>query len=104
MPHSEVSLLIIFIKEVISMTVDEIKKEIRAFLSKYIREPNIDEDQDLFASGLLASLFAMQMVLFIEKKFTIKVENEDLDKKNFATINALASYVSHKTSSEKIDR
>ncbi len=83
------------------MTADEIKKEIRAFLAKYIRDPNINEDQDLFASGLLASLFAMQMVLFIEKKFFIKVENEDLDKKNFATINALAGYVSRKTSMEK---
>jgi acyl carrier protein len=83
------------------MTADEIKSEIRTFLSKYIKDPNIDEDQDLFASGLLASLFAMQMVLFIEKKFAIKVENEDLDKKNFATINALTGYVHRKTSPEK---
>lgn len=83
------------------MTVDEIKKEIRAFLARFVRDPAIGEEQDLFASGLVNSLFAMQMVLFVEKQFGIKVENEDLDRKNFATINALACFVTHKTSSEK---
>lgn len=81
------------------MTAHEINKEVRVFLTKYIRDPNVGEDDDLFASGLLNSLFAMQMVLFVEKKFNIKVENEDLERRNFATINALVGFVSHKLSS-----
>jgi methoxymalonate biosynthesis acyl carrier protein len=83
------------------MTADEIRIEIRAFLAKYIRDPNIRDEDDLFASGLVNSLFAMQMVLFVEKKFAVKVENDDLERKNFATINALAGFISQKTSLEQ---
>jgi methoxymalonate biosynthesis acyl carrier protein len=84
-----------------NMDLDEIKKEIRTFLARYIRDPHVKDEDDLFASGFINSLFAMQMVLFVEKKFAVKVENDDLDRKNFATINALARFVSHKTSSER---
>jgi len=38
----------------------------------------VNDDEDLFAAGLVNSLFAMQLVLFVEKKFSIKVENQDL--------------------------
>ena len=59
------------------MTKDDIKKKVRTFLKKYIKE-EITDDQNLFKSGLISSLFAMQLVLFVEKDFKIKVENEDL--------------------------
>ncbi len=78
------------------MTIEEIRDKIRTFLSKFIKNKEIDDDFDLFGSKLLNSMFAMQMVMFVEKEFKIKVENKDLKIDNFKSINALKSFVSGK--------
>jgi len=77
------------------MTGEEIKEKTESFLKKYIKK-KITADDNLFASGLLNSLFAMQLVLFVEKEFGIKVENQDLDLKNFNSINAVTGFVQRK--------
>lgn len=38
----------------------------------------------------------MQLVMFIEKEFKVTIENEDLDLKNFRSINAVAELVNAK--------
>ncbi|MBT3354758.1 MAG: acyl carrier protein [Candidatus Marinimicrobia bacterium] len=78
------------------MTDDTIKERIRTFLFKHIKDNELSNDENLFASGLLNSLFAMQLVMFTEKEFQVKVENEDLDLKNFSTINAIDEFVRRK--------
>jgi methoxymalonate biosynthesis acyl carrier protein len=80
----------------------EIKSKIRQFLAKFFRNYDLQEDADIFALGFVNSLFAMQLVTFVEKEFEISVENEDLDLDNFRTINALTSLVERKrVSTEK---
>lgn len=79
------------------MNLDASKETLRAFLAKYLREPVADDDQDLFVAGLINSLFAMQLVLFIEAHFSVKVEDADLEYDNFNTLNALARLVQRKT-------
>jgi methoxymalonate biosynthesis acyl carrier protein len=78
------------------MNDDTIKERIRIFLFKHIKDNELSDDENLFASGLLNSLFAMQLVMFTEKEFQVKVENEDLDLKNFSTINAIDGFVRRK--------
>ena len=80
------------------MGTDENKGKIRTFLSRYIRNHELQDDEDIFASRLVNSLFAMQLVLFIEKDFQIKVENEDLDLKNFNTLNSISAFIERKAS------
>ncbi len=80
------------------MDTDENKGKIRTFLSRYIRNHELQDDEDIFASRLVNSLFAMQLVLFIEKDFQIKVENEDLDLKNFNTLNSISAFIEQKAS------
>ena len=80
------------------MGTDENKGKIRTFLSRYIRNHELQDDEDIFASRLVNSLFAMQLVLFIEKNFQIKVENEDLDLKNFNTLNSISAFIERKAS------
>ena len=80
------------------MGTDENKGKIRTFLSRYIRNYELQDDEDIFASRLVNSLFAMQLVLFIEKDFQIKVENEDLDLKNFNTLNSISAFIERKAS------
>lgn len=74
----------------------EIKQEIRQFLARFFPEYMLGDEEDIFAVGFVNSLFAMELILFIEKKFQIKVENQDLDIDNFRTINALANLVHNK--------
>jgi len=78
------------------MKTDEIKEEIKKFLSKYIKKTDLEDDMELFTSRLINSLFAMQLVLYLEKQYKIKVENEDLDIKNFNTINLITAFVERK--------
>jgi acyl carrier protein len=56
----------------------------------------VADDEDLFASGLVNSLFAMQLVLFVEKEFSIKVDNEDLDLDNFRSVSAITGFIQRK--------
>jgi acyl carrier protein len=78
------------------MITDEIKEQIKSFMGQFISN-EVDDDEDIFASGLVNSLFAMQLVLFIEKEFKFKVENEYLDFDNFRTLNAIESFIKRKT-------
>lgn len=80
------------------MSTAEIKVAIRTFLTKYLRNNQPGDDQDIFALGLVNSLFAMQLVNFVEKEFGISVEQEDLEIENFSTINAITSLVQNKIS------
>jgi len=76
---------------------DEIKEKIKTFLSRFIRNHDLAYDEDIFASGFINSMFAMQLVMFVEKEFQITVENEDLEIENFSTIAALANLVERKS-------
>ncbi len=76
--------------------MDEKKEKIRTFLLSVIRTSDLQEDDDIFALGFVDSLFAMELVLFVESEFQITVEKEDLDYENFKTINAVTSFVERK--------
>ena len=78
------------------MNREQIKEKTRTFLHQYISQ-EIPDDEDLFSSGLVNSLIAMQLVMFVEKEFGISVENEDLDLKNFNAVDAIADFVGRKT-------
>lgn len=73
------------------------KARIREFLSKFIRNNDLQDDTDIFATGFVNSLFAMQLVLFVESQFGIRVERQDLKLDNFRSINALAHLVERKS-------
>lgn len=76
--------------------MQEIRTKIKAFLSKFFRNYDLQSDEDIFAVGFVNSLFAMQMVLFIEQEFQISIENEDLELDNFRTIDAIARLIEKK--------
>lgn len=76
--------------------MEEIKRKVRSFLSRFFRKRELQDDEDIFALGFVNSLFAMQLVMFLEKEFGLRVENKDLDMGNFMTIQAIAGFVSNK--------
>lgn len=74
------------------------KERIREFVSRYFRGHELMDDEDMFATGYVNSMFAMQLVQFVEATFSIVVEDQDLDLDNFRSINAVAALVARKTS------
>ncbi|MCG7407062.1 phosphopantetheine-binding protein [Paenibacillus sp. ACRRX] len=76
--------------------MEEIRNQTRAFLSKYIKNQQLKDNDDIFAIGDVNSLFAMQLVMFIEKEFGIEIDNNDLDLNNFKSIQAIATLIASK--------
>ena len=74
-----------------------IQTRIKEFLSQFFRNHDLQLDEDIFALGFVNSMFAMQLVLFIEQEFQISIDNEDLELENFRTINAMTRLVEKKT-------
>jgi acyl carrier protein len=55
---------------------------------------DIDNEAPLFREGLgLDSIDALELVVAIEKNFNVIIEDEDVGKKAFASIHALARFV-----------
>jgi methoxymalonate biosynthesis acyl carrier protein len=77
--------------------MNEINTQIKAFLSRFFGNHDLQADEDIFALGFVNSMFAMQLVLFIEQEFKITIENEDLEFDNFRTINSIANLIERKT-------
>ena len=75
----------------------DIRTKVRAYLSEYIKGHDLRDDDDFFALGLVNSLFAMQLVLFVEKEFDIAIDGSDMNFDNFKTVNAIVEVVERKT-------
>ena len=79
-------------------TQDEkgIKETVKRFILNSISLPNLDDDDNLFESGIVNSLFAVQLMTFIEQTFAIEVAMDDLDMENFKSLNATTAFVLQK--------
>ena len=75
---------------------DGIKETVKRFILDSINISHLDDDDNLFDSGIVNSLFAVQLMTFIEKNFAIEVEMDDLDIENFKSLNATTAFVVRK--------
>jgi methoxymalonate biosynthesis acyl carrier protein len=78
------------------MQANENAKLISSFLLRHIGKDCIGLDEDIFAAGYVNSLFALELITFVEKTFVICVEDQDLDLANFRTITAIDRFVQQK--------
>jgi acyl carrier protein len=78
------------------MDKNDIKQALRDFILRSVRVRSLGDDDDLFESGIVNSLFAVQLMTFVEKRFAIEVAQEDLELDNFRSLNATASFVLRK--------
>jgi acyl carrier protein len=69
---------------------------IRGLLERHMPDYDLKDDEDIFATGFVNSLFMMQLVLFLEKTFDVVFENEDLDTDNFRSVNAILALLERK--------
>ncbi|HEX8320287.1 acyl carrier protein [Longimicrobium sp.] len=72
------------------------KQALRDFVGRFMRGRELRDDEDIFATGYVNSMFAMQLVQFVEQAFGVTVEGEDMEIDNFRSIDALAGFVQRK--------
>ncbi len=76
--------------------MDEELVTIKEFVAKHLNGFEFTDDQDLIASGLVNSLFAVQIVMFVENTLGVPVVDEDLDIQNFSSVTRIHRYVTGK--------
>ncbi len=77
--------------------MDTRKIRIKAFLSRFFKNRELGDDDDIFAMGFVNSLLALQLVNFLQKEFEIVIDDEDLDLDNFRSINSMNALVERKS-------
>ncbi|MER6313254.1 MULTISPECIES: phosphopantetheine-binding protein [unclassified Streptomyces] len=76
--------------------MDAIKSATREFIGKYVRNRELADSDDLFASGYVNSLFIMQLVMFVESELATPVADDDLEMDNFRSVDAVVAFVARK--------
>jgi acyl carrier protein len=79
----------------------EAEERIRVFLAdRFLFDPaaQIDREQSLIKAGILDSTGAMELVLFLEQEFKIRVADADMVPENLDSIERIAAYVARQTS------
>ncbi|MBP2328535.1 acyl carrier protein [Kibdelosporangium banguiense] len=69
---------------------------IRAFVTKHTGGLEFTDEQDLFATGHVNSLFAVQIVMFVENTLGVPVVDDDLDIANFSSVARIHHYATSK--------
>ncbi len=78
-------------------TAGRVKELIVRRLKLEIEPSTIQDDAPLFGEGLgLDSIDALELVLGLEQEFGIKVEDEEVGVKAFASVNALVDFIEQK--------
>ncbi|WP_367129072.1 acyl carrier protein [Saccharothrix sp. HUAS TT1] len=66
---------------------------VREFITARYPQAEIADDDDIFALGYVNSLFAMELVRFVERTFKISVPENELRLDNFRTIDSIVELV-----------
>ena len=71
--------------------------DIKETILGFFREKGVTDelgcDTDLFRGGYVNSLFALEVIIFLEKTFSIRIPNKDISESNFRTIESIARVV-----------
>lgn len=70
------------------------------YMCKITGNRGLDDSIDVFETGLVTSLAAIQLIAFIEKNFRIKVKVDDLDKANFCSVEAVCAFLTRKIAAD----
>ncbi|MCA2227856.1 MULTISPECIES: acyl carrier protein [Nonomuraea] len=72
---------------------DYTAETINDFIHGRFPDAAFTNDDDIFSLGFINSLFAMELVMYIEQKFSVTIPNDELKFDNFRTVNCMAELV-----------
>jgi acyl carrier protein len=75
----------------------ELKEKIRNFINENLivfeEEAEFTDSDNIFELGFVNSLFAMKLLTFVEKEFNIKVENDEMEIRNFSSVDNISKLI-----------
>jgi len=79
----------------VPIDVGEATAQLQEFVLRSLGKPDLTGRDDI-AVGEASSLYSMELVLFMEEKLGIPLDDDDLERDNFATIDAMAGLIARK--------
>ena len=73
--------------------MEEYRRKIMDFFVEKGKADGLSLDSDLFEGGFVDSLFALEIVVYLEDTFRVKIKNRDITEENFRTIDNIAALV-----------
>lgn len=81
-----------------AVSTDNVVAEIRGWLQENVTgSREVSEDEQLIERGVLTSLQTVELVMFMEDRFDIVVEDDELNEETFASVRTIADLVTSKT-------
>lgn len=74
----------------------DVKNEIRSYLyNERLKNEfaTLGDDDSLLERGIIDSVKMLDLIGFLEQKFNVTVDDEDLYPENFDSLNAISAYV-----------
>lgn len=80
------------------MNVMKLKKEIKNYIMEASLEDaeKIKDDTLIFDTGLLDSMGLLFLIEFLNENYQVEVEDDELNPKNFESINSIVDFVEEK--------
>ncbi len=75
------------------MDITKIKSELQNFLTQAFKIQKIENSCDIFNLGIVHSLFFIQLLVFIEKKFKIELREGEFDITKLKNIDTIANLI-----------
>ncbi|BCA96438.1 hypothetical protein TUM19329_27990 [Legionella antarctica] len=75
------------------MEIQHIKNEVKLFLLNSFRVRDIGYSDNIFDTGAMHSLFYIQLLVFIEKKYKIDLDVGEFDPNQLTSIDDIAHFI-----------
>jgi methoxymalonate biosynthesis acyl carrier protein len=73
-----------------------VREKIRQFIvanMNSFEEVELSDSDNIFQMGFVSSIFAMRLLNFIEKEFSVQIPDEDILLKNFSSVDVMNNMV-----------
>lgn len=82
------------------MTVDTLGAavEIRNWLEENVTSEAVADDYRLIENGVLTSMQTVELVMFLEERFGVTVEDDEISEETFASVRSIVELVESKVS------
>ena len=74
-----------------------VREKLRVFISRFVRSREFNDGDQIFEAGFVNYMFVMELIIYIEKEFFLTVENDELELRNFASIDAMCDFIQAKS-------
>lgn len=77
--------------------MEQQRARLKKFISRFFRKHELQDDEDMFELGIVNSLFAMQLVMFVESELGVALTDSDLDLANFRSVDVIMALINSKS-------